>query len=68
MALGQTQLVITHDMSLALELCPRAVIMNQGSVVAGGATRELLGDQRLLEENRLELPFGLTVTDGSTDG
>jgi cobalt/nickel transport system ATP-binding protein len=66
--LEQTQLVITHDMSLALELCPRAVIMNQGSVVAGGATRELLGDQRLLEANRLELPYGLTVTDGSTEG
>ena len=66
--LEQTQLVITHDMSLALELCPRAVIMNKGSVVAAGATRELLGDQRLLEANRLELPFGLTLTDGTTDG
>ncbi|HEY6634389.1 MAG TPA: ABC transporter ATP-binding protein [Acidimicrobiia bacterium] len=66
--LEQTQLVITHDMSLALELCPRAVIMNKGSIVAGGATRELLGDQGLLEANRLELPYGLTLTDRPTEG
>jgi cobalt/nickel transport system ATP-binding protein len=55
--------VITHDMSLALELCPRAVIMSMGRVVASGVTRELLSDQRLLEDNRLELPFGLSLTE-----
>jgi cobalt/nickel transport system ATP-binding protein len=59
--LQMTQLVITHDISLALELCPRSVIMNEGRVVADGKTSELLSDATLLAENRLELPFGLSI-------
>ena len=56
--LPMTQLIITHDLPLALELCPRTVIMRDGRVVADGATRDLLGDEGLLEENRIELPYG----------
>jgi cobalt/nickel transport system ATP-binding protein len=59
--LAMTQLVITHDLPLALELCPRAVIMRDGRVVADGATRDLLMDAELLAENRLELPFGFRL-------
>lgn len=59
--LEMTQLIITHDLPLALELCPRAVIMRQGRVVADGATKELLMDSDLLAENRLELPFGFRL-------
>jgi cobalt/nickel transport system ATP-binding protein len=54
-----TQLVITHDLLLALELCPRAVIMNEGRVVADGPTRQLLSDEDLLAANRLEFPYQL---------
>jgi cobalt transport protein ATP-binding subunit len=56
-ALPMTQMVITHDLPLALELCGRSVIMNNGRVVADGPTRELLGDEDLLAANRLELPY-----------
>ena len=56
--LPMTQLVITHDLPLALELCPRSVIMNAGRVVADVTTSDLLGDPRLLADNRLELPYG----------
>lgn len=59
--LPMTQLIITHDLPLALELCPRAVIMRDGLVVAEGATRELLRDKELLEENRIELPYGFRL-------
>lgn len=59
--LEMTQLVITHDLPLALELCPRAVIMRDGRVVADGTTRELLTNAELLGENRLELPFGFRL-------
>jgi cobalt/nickel transport system ATP-binding protein len=57
--LPMTQLVITHDLPLALELCPRAVIMNEGRVVADGPTRRLLSDEDLLAANRLEFPYRL---------
>jgi len=63
--LTMTQVVITHDLPLALELCPRAVIMNDGRVVADGLIREILGDANLLEENRLELPYGFVL--GTSD-
>lgn len=57
-ALPLTQLVITHDLPLALELCPRSVIMNGGRIVADVPTDGLLEDPDLLAANRLELPYG----------
>lgn len=59
--LPMTQLIITHDLPLALELCPRSVIMRDGRVVADVGTVDLLRDESLLEENRLELPFGFSL-------
>ncbi len=56
--LPMTQLVITHDLPLALELCPRAVIMDGGRVAADASTADLLGDESLLRRHRLELPYG----------
>jgi cobalt/nickel transport system ATP-binding protein len=57
-ALAVTQLVITHDLPFALELCPRSVVVNGGVLVASGATHEVLADEVLLAANRLELPYG----------
>jgi cobalt transport protein ATP-binding subunit len=56
-----TQIVITHDLPLALELCPRAIIMRDGGVVADGSTASLLADQEMLSANRLELPYGFSL-------
>lgn len=55
-----TILMVTHDLPYALELCPRAVVMNHGEIVADGPTREILGDAALMRANRLELPFGFS--------
>ncbi len=59
--LGQTQIVITHDLSFALELCPTAAIINNGRLQAIGPTVELLTDQELLRQNSLDLPFGFRL-------
>jgi cobalt/nickel transport system ATP-binding protein len=53
-----TILMVTHDLPYALQLCPRALIMNGGRITADGPTAELLADVELLAANRLELPFG----------
>lgn len=55
--LSVTQLIVTHDLPLALELCERAVIMYGGRVVAAGPTRRLLSDAHLLGRHSLEMPF-----------
>ena len=41
-SLPVTLLMVTHDLPYALELCPRAVILDEGRIVADGPTRELL--------------------------
>jgi cobalt/nickel transport system ATP-binding protein len=56
-----TTIVVTHDLSLALELCPRSVVVDHGRIAADGPTRRLLANRPLLEAHRLELPFGLVL-------
>jgi cobalt/nickel transport system ATP-binding protein len=41
-----------------LELCPRSVILSGGVIVSDKSTREILNDEKLMAENRLELPVG----------
>ncbi len=52
--LPQTMLVSTHDLRLVHELFPRTVIMDEGRVVADGATGQLLNDEALLNAHGLE--------------
>jgi len=59
LSLDVTIFMVTHDLPYALEICPRAAILNNGKIVADGSTRELLGDDELMKSNRLELPFGM---------
>lgn len=53
-----TLLMVTHDLPYALELCERAVVLNEGVIVADGPTRAILLDHALMRANRLELPYG----------
>jgi cobalt/nickel transport system ATP-binding protein len=57
--IGGTQLVATHDLDLAWELCERAVLLAGGRVVSDGPTRTVLSDRQLLESAGLELPLCL---------
>jgi cobalt/nickel transport system ATP-binding protein len=61
-ALPVTLLMVTHDLPYALQLCPRSVVLDGGTVVADGPTRELLADEPLLARHRLELPYGFDPT------
>ena len=62
LGLEVTQLIVTHDLPYALELCPRSVVIDGGAIVADGPTADLLSDEDLLERHRLPLPFGFDPT------
>ena len=53
-----TQLIATHDLPYALELCPRSIVLDEGRIVADGPTRQLLTDEQFMKSHRLELPVG----------
>jgi len=60
-SLDVTVLMVTHDLPYALELCERSLILSDGVIAADGPTRELLADETLLRNNRLELPYGFAI-------
>jgi energy-coupling factor transporter ATP-binding protein EcfA2/sirohydrochlorin ferrochelatase len=55
-----TTVVVTHDLPLALELCPRSVVLAHGRVAADGPTEALFANPGLLAAHRLELPYRMT--------
>jgi cobalt/nickel transport system ATP-binding protein len=56
--LPATQLIVTHDLPFAFELCARSLIMDRGRIVADGPTATLLSNRSLMRSHRLELPYG----------
>ena len=54
-----TQLIATHDLDLAAELCDRAVVLDTGRVEAEGPALDLLSDEALMLRHGLERPHFL---------
>jgi len=54
-----TKLIATHDLELVVELCPRAIVLDQGLIVADGSTLELLSNEELMLAHGLERPHML---------
>jgi energy-coupling factor transporter ATP-binding protein EcfA2 len=53
---GRAVAVITHDMDLALRLCPRSIIVGEGGILADGPTQELMRDTAFLRQVGLAEP------------
>ena len=51
-----TKIIATHDLELVVELCPRAIVLDRGQIVADGPTTELLNDEPLMLVHGLERP------------
>ena len=48
-----TKIVASHDLELVQALCQRAIVLDQGQVIADGATEHILADKRLLAAHGL---------------
>ena len=54
-------ILVTHDLPMALEICDRSIILNNGEITTDMKTYEILKDKKIMEENRLELPYGFAL-------
>ena len=58
-SLTQTKIIASHDLDMIMETCRRVILISDGQIVASGDVNEILRNKELLENNRMELPFGL---------
>jgi cobalt/nickel transport system ATP-binding protein len=56
-SLPQTQLIATHDLDLALELCDRTLILSEGQLVYDGPSADVFYDREFLKLHALETPL-----------
>ena len=53
--------LVTHDLPMALEICPKSIVVNSGVITENGKTIDLLTNNKVMRENRLELPYGFAL-------
>ena len=56
---AHSKIVASHDLDLILDVCKRCLVIRDGRVVADGPSPEILSDEKLLDQNNLELPLTL---------
>ena len=54
-----TRIIASHDLEMVIDLCPRAILVDNGEVIADGPTVELLSNETLMLEHGLEKPHSL---------
>jgi cobalt/nickel transport system ATP-binding protein len=59
--LDVTIILVTHDLPMALEICDESIILNNGEIKTRDKTYSILTNEEIMEENRLELPFGFAL-------
>ncbi len=51
--LAITKIIASHDLELVQALCPRAIVLDCGEIIADGATSNILADKKLLSAHGL---------------
>ena len=46
---------------MALEICDRSLVLNEGMIKEDSLTKNILKNEELMKENRLELPYGFAL-------
>ncbi len=55
-SLDQTQIIATCSMDFAAALCDRAIVIDEGKIVADGPTQQIMSDTNLMQTHGLETP------------
>ncbi len=53
------RIIVTHDLDMVMDVCTRAIVLNQGKLVADDTPSAIFANQALLEQCHLELPLRL---------
>ncbi|WP_029231970.1 energy-coupling factor ABC transporter ATP-binding protein [Butyrivibrio sp. VCB2006] len=53
------KIVTSHDLDFIMDTCERTVLLDEGRIIADGASKDILSDEALLTEHGLELPLRL---------
>lgn len=56
-SLPLTQLIATHDLDMALDLCSSTIVLSRGKVVFSGPTEQVLSNPEFLHHHALESPL-----------
>lgn len=56
------KIIASHDLDMVLDTCSRVILLADGQIIADGKTEDILTNQKLLEENSLELPLRYQFT------
>lgn len=52
-----TKIIATHDLDMALDICPRTVVLHQGKISADSNTFDIFKNKEILEQSNLEPPL-----------
>ncbi len=56
---NETLLIASHDLEFLLETCERTVLLDNGRICADGESREIMGDEPLMNSHGFEKPHSL---------
>ena len=57
-----TKVIATHDLEMAYELCDRAILINEGKIIAIGNVSDIIENEQLMLENGLETPKSIILS------
>ncbi|MBF0545548.1 MAG: ABC transporter ATP-binding protein [Candidatus Riflebacteria bacterium] len=58
-SISKTQLIASHDLDWLLGICNRAILLNEGRILADGKIEDILANHDLMVNNGLEIPYSL---------
>ncbi len=57
--INSLKLITSHDLDFIMDTCERVVLLDEGRIIADGASKEILSNEALLVGHGLELPLRL---------